>query len=285
MKRSILLKAMLATYGLAALAGVLFFLSAGVYLVLDLLLTLLTVAGVLTVVLLCRVLAIVGNQRFSRLMDLGWIAAICSGACAITAIWVGGSGVMREVLFEIGPSSLFLCLAIMHLGFLFYWPVRDTLFLTIRWVLLAINLFFLSQLELLVINDDLLGDFAEFIGSDLYSRIISALVIIFCCGTVAIPLGYLIARSRQHQVDQAGLSPRVTVPVSCPRCGFHCELRVGHSTCPQCKLCFTLKLEEPRCRCGYLLYRVEADDCPECGRVIPDHVRWKTLDRSPEPSR
>ena len=181
-------------------------------------------------------------------------------------------------------GSFILCLAIMHIGFIFYWRSLEPVFSVVRWLVFAINLFFLSQLELGFISEDLLEEFIDLFGGDIYGRSIAALVIIFSCGTVAIPLGYLITRTHQHHADQAGLSSRITIPVNCPRCGFDCELHVGHSTCPQCKLCFTLKVDEPRCRCGYLLYRVEADDCPECGRSIPDHVRWKTLDRSPEPS-
>ena len=275
---------MVFSYGLAALSGVAVMLVPGAFFMLDLLGTILIVAGVLTAILIARVLAVVGYHRIRYLMDLGWVSACVSGACTIVLIWSSGPRVYSNFFDEIGLGSLFLCLAILHIGFIYYWPLHDTLFRVVRWVMVAINLFFLVQLELLLIDDDILEEFIRFIGGDFYGRLIGALVILFVCGTVAIPLGYLITRTRQHRSDQEGLSRRVSIPVDCPRCGQGCELHVGHSTCPQCKLCFRLKLDEPRCRCGYLLYRVEAEACPECGRSIADHLRWKSLDPNPEPS-
>ena len=284
MQRSVLLKIMVLCYGLAALAGVAAIIAPKSFVMLDLLWTTLTVAGVLTLTLLLRVLAVVGYQRIRYLMELGWISACVSGACVILLIWFYGPTTMAYLFDEIGLGSLVLCLAILHIGFIFYWPLQDTVFRVVRWVVVAINLFFLLQLELLFINDEILEDFIGFLGSDLYGRIIGALVILLVCGTVSIPLGYLISRTRQNRSDQAGLSQGVLIPVQCPRCGCGCELHVGHSTCPQCKLCFQLKLEEPRCRCGYLLFRVASEDCPECGRAIPEHVRWKMIGQNSEPS-
>ena len=156
MKRSILLKAMVAMYGLAALAGVVAILSDGRFLVPEVLFTMLIVAGVLTVALLCRVLAVVGHRRIRYLMDLGWIAAVCSGVCGILGIWLPASADLMTSLFRIGMGSLVLCLAIMHIGFIFYWRSLESLFRIVRWLVLAINLFFLSQLELGLISDDLL---------------------------------------------------------------------------------------------------------------------------------
>ena len=36
----------------------------------------------------------------------------------------------------------------------------------------------------------------------------------------------------------------------------------------------TIEFEEPRCDCGYLLYRLVGDTCPECGRAVPLSSRW-----------
>ncbi len=40
--------------------------------------------------------------------------------------------------------------------------------------------------------------------------------------------------------------------------------------------CWPWVVQEPRCPCGYLLYRLEGTSCPECGRTIDDQDRWPT---------
>ena len=35
-----------------------------------------------------------------------------------------------------------------------------------------------------------------------------------------------------------------------------------------------IEIEEPRCACGYLLYRLEGDSCPECGAMVTAGVSW-----------
>ena len=55
----------------------------------------------------------------------------------------------------------------------------------------------------------------------------------------------------------------------------------GHAKCGSCGLRIRITVEEPRCSCGYLLYRLEGDTCPECGREIPEQDRWAAVE-SPE---
>jgi rRNA maturation protein Nop10 len=35
-----------------------------------------------------------------------------------------------------------------------------------------------------------------------------------------------------------------------------------------------VEVEEPRCACGYLLYQLAGDTCPECGRAVAAEDRW-----------
>ena len=48
----------------------------------------------------------------------------------------------------------------------------------------------------------------------------------------------------------------------------------GPARCAECGLHITISVEEPRCTCGYLLYHLESDQCPECGRTIDEADRW-----------
>jgi hypothetical protein len=33
-------------------------------------------------------------------------------------------------------------------------------------------------------------------------------------------------------------------------------------------------IEEPRCVCGYVLFRMSQETCPECGREVPEADRY-----------
>jgi len=76
--------------------------------------------------------------------------------------------------------------------------------------------------------------------------------------------------------DEPGLlTGSVEVPINCPRCGTHVAALSNRDTrCPSCRLKIRVEIEEPRCACGYLLYQLEGDTCPECGRAIDDAERW-----------
>jgi hypothetical protein len=52
-------------------------------------------------------------------------------------------------------------------------------------------------------------------------------------------------------------------------CGTEQVLPAGPRRCRQCRLAMIIEVEEPRCACGSLLVRLEADRCPECGRDAP----------------
>lgn len=76
--------------------------------------------------------------------------------------------------------------------------------------------------------------------------------------------------------DEPGLldaSPKVSI--TCPRCQSGIEARSNReSRCPSCRLKIRIEVEEPRCRCGYLLYELESDTCPECGKAVATDDRW-----------
>jgi hypothetical protein len=94
---------------------------------------------------------------------------------------------------------------------------------------------------------------------------------IFVCminaaGTIAV---YLLAgMDRLRRPPPESIPSGVTLSAACPRCNTVCTFGQGKSSCPSCGLRVTLEIEEPRCECGYLLYKLDSDQCPECGRPI-----------------
>ena len=58
------------------------------------------------------------------------------------------------------------------------------------------------------------------------------------------------------------------VQLVCPRCGTSFTLREGRGECSGCRLGVAMRLDEPRCECGYSLLDLKSGNCPECGRPI-----------------
>jgi len=110
---------------------------------------------------------------------------------------------------------------------------------------------------------------------------------IFCllaaCGLLA-----SLALSLMSRVRTAGsgetISGKVVVQLVCPRCRSEQGMRTGLSRCTSCGLRIELIVEEPVCECGYQLYQLTGDRCPECGREIPDGDRWGAQMESLPPS-
>jgi hypothetical protein len=72
------------------------------------------------------------------------------------------------------------------------------------------------------------------------------------------------------------LPTRLSIELSCPGCGAEQVLSTGVTACRACRFALVIEIEEPRCECGYLLYRLEGDACPECGKPVPESARWVT---------
>jgi hypothetical protein len=75
-------------------------------------------------------------------------------------------------------------------------------------------------------------------------------------------------------------SERMKVTMNCPRCADLIQLPLGHGACPYCKLAIHIECDEPRCKCGYLLHKLTGVNCPECGREVPEKLRWKSAQQS-----
>ncbi len=75
-------------------------------------------------------------------------------------------------------------------------------------------------------------------------------------------------------------SERMKVSMNCPRCGDVIQSPLGHSVCSHCKLAIHIECDEPRCECGYLLHKLNGVICPECGKDVPEKLRWKSAQQS-----
>jgi len=111
---------------------------------------------------------------------------------------------------------------------------------------------------------------------ELFVRLMGIAAIIMAGSTIATG-AFAIFGPRPGEDEPGLLIGSIPVALSCPRCAA--EVRVQSNRdgrCAGCRLRVRVEIEEPRCDCGYLLFELESDTCPECGRAIPEADRWKT---------
>jgi hypothetical protein len=99
-----------------------------------------------------------------------------------------------------------------------------------------------------------------------FERGIMALAILNAAGTLALFLVAWIESMTKPAPDTVPVN--VALSAACPRCNASCTFPQGESACSSCGLRVTLEIQEPRCACGYLLYKLNSSHCPECGRAI-----------------
>lgn len=113
----------------------------------------------------------------------------------------------------------------------------------------------------------------NYIDDELIGRGMGVMGILTACGTVITPIVWKVqAVHRLGSVDS--IPSRLRIDIKCPRCKTQQQMRTGPAKCASCGLRITVQVQEPRCECGYQLYRLESDRCPECGREVPEADRW-----------
>ncbi|MHC5022756.1 MAG: hypothetical protein ACYTGG_02430 [Planctomycetota bacterium] len=84
----------------------------------------------------------------------------------------------------------------------------------------------------------------------------------------------IASQEKRFAKEARAMSGSIRVALSCPRCELAMDVPAGLARCRACGFTMTIEFEEPRCECGYLLYRLVGETCPECGRAVPASERW-----------
>lgn len=117
-----------------------------------------------------------------------------------------------------------------------------------------------------------LEDFIWF--EELYTRMLGIAAIVAAGGTIGTGIVWFFERKPEHE-DPGVLGEGVPVRLTCPRCAGPIEARSNREArCDGCRLRVRVEVDEPRCVCGYLLYQLTGDTCPECGKSVPEAERW-----------
>jgi hypothetical protein len=92
-------------------------------------------------------------------------------------------------------------------------------------------------------------------------------------GTLLVP-AIAWTLKRREKLSSESVSQKLRVEMECPRCGAAQSLPAGPAYCGACRFSMLIEIEEPRCQCGYLLYQLKSEACPECGLAIPADKKW-----------
>jgi len=103
-------------------------------------------------------------------------------------------------------------------------------------------------------------------GSEMLVRLPGAFGIVTACGCLALAVLVMLNRRVQLKPIVADFKQFTLI---CPACQKKQTLPAGETCCGNCGLKIHTRFEEPRCAtCGYLLYMLKSDRCPECGTAI-----------------
>jgi hypothetical protein len=230
--------------------------------------TALLVGGYSTVALLCAIV-----QQRNRLTALMWIG-IGTGALAL-GIWLSLIWLDPWLLFDsyeaekwiamTGGTLTTLSIWAAHFGVLTLSRLDRPVHQVVRMLTQAVAAFLAVVIIAFI--------WAEFDIDEWAGKLMAILVILASCGTVVTPVLGLIEHLARRKAPET-MDRKVEIDLVCPRCGAAQKMKAGAAKCDGCGLRIQIEVEEPRCACGYLLYKLQSDRCPECGREISDEQRW-----------
>jgi hypothetical protein len=238
------------------------------------LVTSLLIAAFSLVCLACAV--VLARRRAARIMWIGIGASLASLAIWLGCVWFedySWPDYVEDAAWKSGLTATVICLWAAHLGLLVLPPIHRRAWQHIRTVTLALAALLGSIIIVMA--------WPECDSEIMVEKVLPILTILVSCGTVVTPVLALIDKI-QRKGEPTTVHRRMLVTVVCPRCDKQQQITTGRGRCAECGLRMHLDIEEPRCECGYLLYQLEGDRCPECGRPIPASQRWRGL--APRPS-
>lgn len=108
-----------------------------------------------------------------------------------------------------------------------------------------------------------------YLGPEILLRGMSGMGIMAGCGSLALIVLTVMNRKNDAATPPPGALEATAMDIVCPRCQAAQRVGIGESACKSCDLRFSIKVIEPRCAaCGYLLYKLTGDRCPECGASL-----------------
>jgi hypothetical protein len=213
-------------------------------------------------------------------MRLGMVAAALAAAAGIVSVWLASTPLGRsvgELTLRSGLASLAVAVWTAWGGVLTFSRVTGAAISPVRWGTFALISVWGTIAVLACIDPDTAEDLVTLVVSeDWFARALGASAVVALAGTIAQPILVLLARRTAQSSDPRLGDRHLAVEVRCPRCGAMPAIEANtDALCPGCRLSIRVVVDEPRCACGFLLYRLEGSSCPECGKGVADALRWR----------
>ncbi len=146
--------------------------------------------------------------------------------------------------------------------------------LRVRWtrVLRHMTYLCLALFSVLIIFMMWAEEWFDWQAEEVMWRAVGVFGILSGAGIILVPVFWKLQGLEER--EQGSMPSRLAIHLTCPRCGRQQAISAGAGKCQACGLRINIDIEEPRCACGYLLFNLTGDRCPECGRQIPEGDRW-----------
>jgi len=215
------------------------------------------------------------RRRVRPAMVISIASTIIGTTGAFLVIWYESTLTWstQERVIQIAITLLILGVALAHTGIFSLIRTHSRL---LFWVKSATTVCLWGAGTALVLTfwlADLMGSMRVFMALVITSGLLSLATLV---GTVVVPLAAVSQANRETDPVES-VASRLTIRLECPDCGTRQTLGTGAVRCVSCRASLLIEVEEPRCKCGYLFYRLVGDQCPECGRAIPPEERWAGL--------
>ncbi len=223
----------------------------------------------LSVVCLMQAIA-VERRRLVPLMWVGMASAALAFLVWVFLIWAESvlRGSSEELLAKLGGTLSLLAVPLAPVGLI---ALPD---LHARWTqsvrrLVYVCVFIFAALFTFMIWA---SDYIDWPVEDVLWRAVGVFAILSAAGVILVPVFWKLQGLKEQ--TRTTLPQRLLVRLICPRCESEQAISAGTGKCRNCGLRLNIDVEEPRCTCGYLLFQLQGERCPECGREIPEKDRW-----------
>ncbi len=185
---------------------------------------------------------------------------------------------IRDWVLAVAGTSGMIAIALLHtaiVGFLRIHPtVRSGAVAGVR--IVAAGAFWLLTLAALAVFWAMAAIEIMFAGGPPpWAATVTFALIAFATGSTLLAVFAISALNRRARRRVESMGRLVEVALQCPGCGASTVVGKGQWKCGACGFLLRVSIEEPRCACGYLLFRLVGETCPECGRRIAAGSGWR----------
>ncbi|MCH8824929.1 MAG: hypothetical protein IH984_15640 [Planctomycetes bacterium] len=216
--------------------------------------------------------AVIRRKHIASLMWLSCVLAVVGTFFAFILIWGDHYYDAEETVGRFTITSFALSIALAHSGIFSIVSTHTRLLFFTKLATMVCVWLCGTVIIVMFWYEDLFWSMGGIFWTILYIASFSTLASIV--GTIIVPIAMVSHANKEYIVNES-ISSRVKILLECPKCAKRQELSSGNVRCSDCKASIFIEIEEPRCECGYLLYQLQGNNCPECGRLVRESEKWE----------